>query len=109
MAFIDTERRYQFVNERYEQFFDVKFSDLKGKLVAEVLGPESYERISKIHSKVLAGEDVSLREKVTLRNGRVLQLEIKYVPNQNQRTGQINGFFAIINEKFIHRKDYILL
>ncbi|PYE35200.1 PAS domain S-box-containing protein/diguanylate cyclase (GGDEF)-like protein [Idiomarina fontislapidosi] len=98
MAFIDTERRYQFVNERYEQFFDVKFADLKGKLVAEVLGAESYERISQIHSRVLAGEDISLREKVTLRDGRVLQLEIKYVPNQNQRTQQINGFFAIIND-----------
>jgi len=98
MAFVDNERRYQYVNERYEQFFDVKLDELKGKLVAEVLGERSYKRISQIHSRVLAGEDVSLREKVTLRNGRVLQLEVKYVPNQNQRTGKTNGFFAIIND-----------
>ena len=37
MAFVDNERRYQYVNERYEQFFDVKLDELKGKLVAEVL------------------------------------------------------------------------
>ena len=63
MAFVDNERRYQYVNERYEQFFDVKLDELKGKLVAEVLGEQSYKRISQIHSRVLAGEDVSCEKK----------------------------------------------
>lgn len=81
LAFVDNERRYKFVNTAYEGFFRCKTQNIKGKSIAEVVGEESYGKISELHDRVLKGEEIGFTDKVNLRDGRTILLDIKYVPN----------------------------
>ena len=98
LAYVDEKKRYKFVNSAYEEFFGLKLKDLKGKAISEVVGEESYKKISALHARVLRGEELELVDKVTLGDGRMFQLEIKYVPNVEGTNKKVNGFFAIIND-----------
>lgn len=98
MAYIDKERRYVYVNKRYEDFFGIALGDVKGKTLLEVVGEASYKKITSVHNRVLQGEDLSIQDSVTLSDGRRLKLDIKYVPNTNTRTNAVEGFFAIIHD-----------
>lgn len=46
----------------------------------------------------MSGEELSFTDKVTLNDGRTLQLDVKYVPNLEGTDKRINGFFAVIND-----------
>jgi diguanylate cyclase (GGDEF)-like protein/PAS domain S-box-containing protein len=98
LAFVDSKRRYKFVNAAYENFFGVKLKNIKSKTIAEIVGDESYRKISEIHDRVLQGEELDLSERVELNDGRSIQLEIKYIPNVETLSKRVNGFFAIIND-----------
>ncbi|HAS15192.1 MAG TPA: PAS domain S-box protein [Idiomarina abyssalis] len=98
LAFVDNKRRYKFVNTAYENFFGVKLKNIKSKTIAEIVGDESYKKISKIHDRVLQGEELELSERVELNDGRSIQLEINYIPNVETLSKRVNGFFAIIND-----------
>lgn len=98
LAFVDNERRYKFVNTAYEGFFGVKLKNIKGKSIAEVVGEESYGKISELHDRVLKGEEIGFTDKVNLRDGRTILLDIKYVPNFEGLSKKVNGFFAVIND-----------
>lgn len=96
MAYIDKDERYAYVNRRYENFFDVKLADLKGKAVTEVVDPRAYPEIRARHQKVLAGEEVRTQSSVLLNNGKTVKLDIRYVPNIDGKDQQVTGFFATL-------------
>lgn len=98
MAYVDADRRYAYVNERYEDFFGLKLNKIKGKAVADIIGAESYEEIRSVHDRVLQGEELNFQDSMTLFDGRRLKLDIKYVPNTNTKTKAVEGFFAIIHD-----------
>jgi len=98
LAFVDNKRRYKFVNTAYENFFGVKLKNIKSKTIAEIVGDDSYQKISEIHDRVLQGEELDLSERVELNDGRSIQLEINYIPNVETLSKRVNGFFAIIND-----------
>jgi diguanylate cyclase (GGDEF)-like protein/PAS domain S-box-containing protein len=98
MAYVDNQGRYQHVNQAYRNFIGLELHQVKGKFISEIIGAESYQQITLYHQRVLAGEEVSFTDKVTFVDGRSFQLDVKYVPNIENKTGRVNGFFAIIND-----------
>lgn len=101
-AFVDNERRYQFVNKAYSRFFNVPLEKIRGKHVSEVVGAESYKKIAKLHEYVLAGNEHRFTDQVELQDGRRLQLDVTYIPNINDETNTVEGFFAVINDITAH-------
>ncbi len=97
-AYVDNERRYQFVNKAYSRFFNVDARQLQGKYVSEVVGDESYKAIKKLHDYVLEGHEHQFTDQVELQDGRRLQLDISYIPNIDEETQKVEGFFAVIND-----------
>ena len=98
MAYVDNQGRYQHVNQAYRNFIGLELHQVKGKFISDIIGAESYQQITLYHQRVLAGEEVSFTDKVTFVDGRSFQLDVKYVPNIENKTGRVNGFFAIIND-----------
>lgn len=97
-AYVDNERRYRYINSAYARFFNIELATIKGKLVSEIVGETSYKAVSKLHDKVLAGEEQRFTDHVELKDGRRLQLDVTYIPNINSETSEVDGFFAVIND-----------
>ncbi|RUO61808.1 diguanylate cyclase [Pseudidiomarina insulisalsae] len=97
-AFVDNDRCYRFVNSSFEAFFGVSLQDIKGKSIGEIVGPQSYAKVSKLHQRVLKGEELHFEDEIRLRDGRRLQLDVRYIPNRDEHTGEVHGFFTLIND-----------
>jgi two-component system cell cycle sensor histidine kinase/response regulator CckA len=93
ISYIDTEERYQWVNLRYESFFQLSRDQIIGKLIREMFSPEAYNQISPFVRRVLQGE--SIRYELFVpdhQQNRVL--DVQYVPHRDDR-GAIVGFFVL--------------
>ncbi len=69
VAFVDAERRYQYVNRFYELRFNQTKNSLLGQPVREVIGRETYESVKHYIDQVLAGESQSFEFDITYPNG----------------------------------------
>ena len=54
ISYVDREQRYRFVNRAYERWFGVDRSQIEGKTLAEVLGPEAYDLVRDHAARALA-------------------------------------------------------
>lgn len=98
IAYIDEERRFQFVNHAYEMFVDKPAVDILGKRVDEILDSESAEYVKPLHQRALNGEHVEYEQTITLANGRKRILNTRYVPMHDADSGKVSGFYAIIDD-----------
>ncbi len=56
IAYVDTDRRYQFVNKAYETRFNLPRQEIIGKHVWDILGQEAYKHAKGVIDQVLQGE-----------------------------------------------------
>lgn len=97
IAHVGNDQRYLYANSTYRDWYGVESESLVGKSVAELLGPERYaERVGYVEA-ALRGERVSYDGQVTLRDGRVRDVETIYVPNICS-AGKIEGFIAVVTD-----------
>lgn len=97
ISYVDREQRYRFVNRAYERWFGVERSQIEGKTLAEVLGPEAYDRIRPHVARVLSGESVTFEAEFNYRNAGVRDIEAQYVPDVT-RNGEIPGYYILVND-----------
>jgi two-component system sensor kinase FixL len=60
LAYVDADRRYQYVNATYERWFGIRLDDARGRLVSEVLDSELWDRLEPHVAAALSGERVEL-------------------------------------------------
>jgi PAS domain S-box-containing protein len=94
---VDAEGRYAFVNRAYEEWFAHAADGIRGRSVAEFLGPEAFERVRPAFERALAGEAVRFESQVSDARGRTRHVEVSYVPNRDAR-GTPDGFFALVSD-----------
>ncbi|HSL29045.1 MAG TPA: PAS domain S-box protein [Anaerolineales bacterium] len=90
ISYVGADRRYQFTNKTYKEWFGAK---PEGKHIEEVLGKAGYGIVSGHIDKVLAGETVSYETEMPI-HGRDHFLYVRYIPDL-QRDGQVKGFFVL--------------
>ncbi|MFN8388841.1 MAG: MASE1 domain-containing protein [Bdellovibrionota bacterium] len=95
ISFVDTERRYRYLNRQYENWIGRRREEVYGKTIREVVGDEVYEGVRPYFDRVLAGEQVKLES--WLPNDPTRCVEATYVPHRD-RNGRILGFFAVITD-----------
>ncbi|HUF00401.1 MAG TPA: PAS domain S-box protein, partial [Anaerolineales bacterium] len=94
ISYIDTDRRYQFTNEAYEEWFGER---AEGKHMEETLGQTAYQKISKYVDKVLKGETIYYETEIPDQDGGERYVNATYVPDI-AANGQVRGFFALVQD-----------
>ena len=93
ISFIDSEERYQFVNQSYEGWFGLDANEIKGKQVREVVGEANYLQNQWAIKKVLTGERVEFEAEVQNKNGETFYFATTYVPYVIE--GAIKGYVTL--------------
>lgn len=101
VSYVDSNERYQFVNDAYEEWFDVTREETVGRSTLEIQGPETYAHVNSFLKRALSGEHVHF-ETTLRRNGRVRDIVVDYIPHRTSKgevVGAINVAFDITERK----------
>ena len=92
IAYVDTDLRYRFANERYREWFGVKTADMIGKTVLEAMGEGFYAPRREALERCLAGHAAHL-EIEEHRRGRTRVVSSTYLPHM--RDGVVQGIYVL--------------
>jgi diguanylate cyclase (GGDEF)-like protein/PAS domain S-box-containing protein len=92
IAYVDTEMRYRFANQRYQEWFGVKSADMLGKTVLEAMGETFFAPRRAALERCLAGHASAL-EIEEERRGRRRVISSTYLPHV--RDGMVQGIYVL--------------
>ncbi|MGD0960022.1 MAG: EAL domain-containing protein [Methylomonas sp.] len=98
IAYLDNEKRYKFVNQRYADLFGVQAAEIVGKHPRQIIGEEAYARALPFMDMVLSGKETEYDQTLpaTPRHGPLV-VSVRYLPERNA-DGRIVGFIAAISD-----------
>ncbi len=94
VAYVDNRQRYLLVNQAYQKWFGVDPEKMRGRSVADVVGPRAYEMLRDKIERVLAGEEVRYEGLVPYR-GVARWVNITLCPHRGEG-GSVLGYFGLI-------------
>ncbi len=97
ISFIDSEQRYRFNNQKYEEWFGHPASEIYGKSQREVLGEAAYATIRPYVERVLAGEQVTFESQIPDRDGGSRYIDATYIPQFDSHRAVV-GFVALVSD-----------
>jgi two-component system, cell cycle response regulator len=103
IAFVDAERRYQFVNRFYEIRFNRSQESILGKYVWDVIGAETYAALKDYIDRVLQGEPQSFDFGINYLNGESAYLNSCLTPAYNNAQ-QIIGYYLFVFDITVRRR-----
>ena len=92
IAYVDTDLRYRFANERYREWFGVKTADMIGRTVLDAMGEGFYAPRREALERCLAGHASHL-EIEERRRGRTRVISSTYLPHV--RDGIVQGIYVL--------------
>ena len=95
ITYCDAERRYKFVNEPYAERFGLRASQVTGRLIEELLGPEAYAAIEPYVDAVLRGERLDYEVEVPYAQLGTRHMWVAYAPEFDEG-GRVTGFVSAI-------------
>jgi PAS domain S-box-containing protein len=95
ICYVDADRRYRFVNQRYSEWLEKPTHKLVGQPVRDVVGEENYSRISAKIDHVLAGRAVNFSAAMSF--PRLRHISAHYVPDVAPN-GTVRGFFGLVED-----------
>ncbi|WP_046245863.1 PAS domain-containing protein [Hymenobacter terrenus] len=96
IAYLDRERRYQFVNHAYRTWFNQDPAALLGRPVREVVGEKAYVAAQGYMDRALAGERLAFEARMPYREGFVRYIHTDYIPDV--RNGEVQGFYSLVTD-----------
>ncbi|MDA0262131.1 MAG: PAS domain S-box protein [Proteobacteria bacterium] len=96
IAYVDSEKRYRFVNRMVEQHEGLPGSSIIGKTMLEVLGPERYEQKRAHCDRALAGESFVESWRGTF-DGKPADIRATFVSNVGEN-GRVAGFILLVED-----------
>ncbi len=97
IAYVDSTLRYRFTNKPYEEWFGRPRSEINGRHMRTVLGPELYNARRDAVDAVLSGQRVTFEIGLPLLKGRIEHAVATYVPHFGN-DGEVLGFFALLQD-----------
>ena len=85
MAYVDSEKRYKYVNKAYEAWWGVNREDIQGRHMWEVVGEEAYHKFQSYTDTALLGERVSYEIELPGKDGEKHYFYTILVPEINDR------------------------
>jgi PAS domain S-box-containing protein len=96
ISYVDHQQRYQFNNKTYEDWFGLPRSQVYGKSIMEVLGPEAYRKLEGHINTVLAGQPVEFLTELPYQYGGKRVVSALYIPHREDN--QVKGYYALISD-----------
>ncbi|MBP7233170.1 MAG: PAS domain S-box protein [Syntrophaceae bacterium] len=93
LAYIDADLRFVYTNKAYAKWYGKSKEELIGTRVADLLGPEAYNRALPYYLDALSGKDVTFENQVQ-KDGQERYVSVRIVPHRCD--GAIAGFFGSI-------------
>ena len=97
ISYINVEERYQFVNQTYEEWFGCSKERILGCTVAEVIGPQAYQKVQAFVERALAGETVSYEMDMPYGQDKARHISAVLVPDKDD-SGHVKGYYALIHD-----------
>ena len=94
-SYIDRERRYRFVNKRYEELFGRSDEEIVGLRVSDLLGADGLAVVEPYLNQALEGAPVSFEYELNVPKDGVRYLSAQYVPDRDEQ-GRVIGLFALL-------------
>ena len=115
MAYVDAEARYVWCNESYQRWFGTPPERIRGCHISEVLGAAAWDQIRSYVERALAGEEVTIEQRVVYQNGPARDVRGFYVPHR-AADGRVVGFVVLVTdltearsaEVALRRSDHLL-
>jgi PAS domain S-box-containing protein len=101
ISYVDADRRYQFSNQAYEEWFGYKAD---GKKINEVLGSAAYQTVSGYVDAALQGRTVHYQTEIPYQDGGARFVDATYVPDKGEN-GRVKGFFALVQDITERRQE----
>jgi len=97
IAYVDSDQVYRFVNRHYGRWLGLDPSEIVGRRVPDVLGPERYAVIRAKVQEVLSGIPVAYETHMPLPDGRRVHYQARYIPHRSA-AGAVLGFFLMVED-----------
>ncbi|MEE4279215.1 MAG: NahK/ErcS family hybrid sensor histidine kinase/response regulator [Halieaceae bacterium] len=94
ISYINSERRYEFANKTFEQWFDRPSVEIEGQYMWQVLGDTEYRNHEPYITRALAGDVVNFELEQQLPGPRKRISYKTYVPHYGAKD-RVIGFFAL--------------
>ncbi|MDH4343553.1 MAG: PAS domain S-box protein, partial [Nitrospira sp.] len=93
-GYIDRNRRYRFVNKRYEEFFGRSDEEIAGMTMRELFGLDGYAAVEPHLDRAFQGESVLFEYRLAV-HGENHWFSARYVPDRDERR-QVAGLFVLL-------------
>jgi PAS domain S-box-containing protein len=103
IAHCSREMTFKFVNKTYAERFGMKPEDCIGKPIAEIIGQEGFDEISKYIEIVLSGEPVEFELNISYPKIGEHFMHCSYAPEFDE-SGEVIGWVSAITDISEHRK-----
>jgi PAS domain S-box-containing protein len=97
LSYIDSEQRYRFNNQTYEQWFGYSRQEFIGKHLKDVLDRSAYQELQGYFEAVLSGQEVTYETAVSYPDTRQRYIRATYVPHFGEQQ-QVKGFVALVDD-----------
>ena len=97
ISYVDRYQRYRFMNQTYEKWFRQSVDTLCNRSIQAVMGDEFYQQGRSPIEQALGGRKVTYETTMTTLDGRVRDLAVNYIPDQDE-DGEVRGFFGLIHD-----------
>ncbi|MEP6932697.1 MAG: PAS domain S-box protein [Nitrospirota bacterium] len=96
-CYVDRDRRYRFVNKRYEELFGLPTEEIERMSLYELLGPEGYAAVLSNLDAAFQGQAISFECSLPVPGMGVHWFAAQYVPDQDPQ-GNVAGLFILLSD-----------
>jgi len=104
IAFFDLEKRHQFANRMYSDWFSLSLGKIKGKHAREVLGEDAYAVVQPFMEQAIDGQQITFEVLIPHKDGTPRWVEATYVPYFHNE-GTVEGFIAMVMDITQRKRD----
>ncbi|MCP4744686.1 MAG: response regulator [Desulfobacteraceae bacterium] len=94
ISYVDKQKRYVFVNKKYEIDFGLNLDQIAGKYVKTIIGHNNYSKIKHHIRNALCGNNVHFEVNLTGDQGNSQWWDITYIPDAYLKKN-VTGFFVL--------------
>jgi PAS domain S-box-containing protein len=100
MYYANADRRIQFHNRLFREWFGLADGEIQNRTIADVLGPDLYDVVSPKIDEVLSGYPVRFERSHRTAGGSIKDLAVHYYPHydESDERGRVVGYFALLTD-----------
>jgi PAS domain S-box-containing protein len=97
IGYADSSETLLFCNKALATLVGAQPKDLIGRPLRQLYGDEVYQTLQPYAQRALAGEKVQFQRRQATRDGRVIDLDVIYIPRRGA-LGEVEGFYSLITD-----------